>query len=801
MSRLIQDVRYALRTMGKAPGFTAVVVLTLALGVAANTAIFSVVNALLLRPLPYPDSNRLVMVWQDLRARGGPIDEWATPGNYVDWRADTRVFEGLAAMQRWAASISGDGLQASPLVGEQVTASYFDVLGVAPALGRTFTSQEDVPNAPRVAIISHDLWTSRFGGDPSVIGRTAMLSGEPHEIVGVMPAGFRPGVLPNAVVWRPLRLNVAQPARGLVVLRVVARLRNGLSMPQAASALSALAQQLEREHPDANRAAGIYVVRLQDRVVGDVRPALLVLLGAVAFVLLIACVNVANLLLARASRRSREMAVRIALGAGRGRVVRQLLTESLLLAAIGGVAGIVLAQWAVSGLLAMAPPALPRMDGVRLDGTVLLFVLALIVVTGILFGLAPAWHASRGDVTPALNEGARGSTAGTGHRTRRLLIVSEVALALMLLVGGGLLLRTFVELQHVNLGIDPSHVLTGTVQPPRARYDTPEKGVALYDRLLEKAAALPGVRIAALSSIVPLSGGDSDMGFAIEGRPPADNPDQEPVTWYRLVSADYFRAMGITIRSGRGFTPHQAEPTVLINETLARRYWPGTNPIGKRVKFSREGPWFTITGTVNDVKVRGAQAENRAEMYVPYWHLPEAGISLVLKASVDPESLAGPMREMVRQIDPDLPVSGIASMDTLVADSVAEPRFFASLVGVFAVLALALAAVGIYGVMSYLVAQRTGEIGVRLALGAAEKQIFRLVLGDSLRLTAIGVAVGIAGALAIGRMLRQLLFGVTAADPLTFALTVAVLTAVAVAATYVPARRAMRTDPIGALRQ
>ncbi|HET7617103.1 MAG TPA: FtsX-like permease family protein, partial [Vicinamibacterales bacterium] len=448
-----------------------------------------------------------------------------------------------------------------------------------------------------------------------------------------------------------------------------------------------------------------------------------------------------------------------------------------------------------------APPGLPRMDGVRVDGPVLMFVLALIVITGLLFGLAPAWHASRGDVTPALNEGARGSTAGTGHRTRRLLIVSEVALALMLLIGGGLLLRTFVELQRVNLGIDPSHVLTGTVQPPRVKYDTLEKGVALYDRLLEGAAGLPGVQTAALSSIIPLSGGDSDMGFAIEGRPPAENRDQEPVTWYRLVSADYFRAMGITIRSGRGFTPHQAEPTVVINETLARRYWPGINPIGKRVKLSRDGPWFTISGTVNDVKVRGAQAENRAEMYVPYWQMPEPGISLVLKTSVDPESLAGPMREMVRQIDPDLPVSEIASMDALVSDSVAEPRFFASLVGVFAVLAVVLAAVGIYGVMSYLVAQRTGEIGVRLALGAAEQQIFRLVLGDSLRLTAIGLALGVAGALAIGRILRQLLFGVTPADPLTFALTVATLLVVAVAATYLPARRAMRTDPIGALRQ
>jgi putative ABC transport system permease protein len=812
----MQDIRYALRLFSKSSGFVAVAVITLALGIGANTAIFSVVNALLIRPLPYPDADRLIMVWQDMTVRGGPPKEYATPGNFVDWKTQGTLFDGVTAMTGWQPTLSGNG-EPEPLLGEQVSHEYFAVLGVQPAIGRTFTPQEDVPGAPRVVILSHALWERRFGSDRGIVGRSVVLGGEPHEVIGVLPAGFRPGVLPTAQVWRPRRLDLAKPARGLVILRVVARLKSGVTPEQAASSAAVLARQLEQAHPDSNKNVGIRIDTLQNEVIGDVRLGLLVLLGAVAFVLLIACVNVANLLLARAAGRGREIAVRMTLGAARARVIRQLLTESVFLASIGGVVGLLLGVWGVAALVAIAPEGAPRLDEINLDARVLLFTVLTTIATGIVFGLAPALQASRSDFMPALKEGARGTAGRSGQRARRSLIVGEVSVALVLLVAGGLLMRTFLRLQSADLGFDPSNVLVGSVAPPplatsgtpqlspaQRRQAVREHQIAFYDQLLERVSALPGIKIAALSSNVPL-GGDNDMDVYLEGRPVPRDSSESLVTWYRYVSADYLKAMTIPLRQGRHFVAREPMPAVIVNETAAQRLWPDDRAIGKRVRFSTQpdAPWFTVIGIAGDVRFRGARGTPRIEMYLPYWQFPEAGITIVLKTAGTPTMLAGGMRQAVRDVDSSTAVAGIASMSEIVHDSIAQPRFFAVLVAIFATLAMALAAIGIYGVMSYAVTQRTSEIGVRMALGAGRSDVFRLVVGDGLQLAAAGVALGVCGALVIfwwGRSLHTLLFEVRPADPLTFAATAGLLMMVAAAACFVPAWRATRVEPIVALR-
>ncbi|HEX5475714.1 MAG TPA: ABC transporter permease [Vicinamibacterales bacterium] len=799
ISTFLQDLRYAARLMVRAPGFTLVAAATLAIGIGATTAIFSVIDGVLLQPLPYPDAARLVTLWQDMHARGGPAREWATPGNYVDWRAQTDVFSGVFAVRGWPASLTIAGEAPEALRGAEVTPEYFDVLRVPPMLGRGFRPADGVPKAARVVVLSHALWQTHFGSDPHVVGRTILVGGEPHEIVGVMPARFSGPILPRATVWRPLQLNTASPSRGAIVLRAVGRLRPDVTVEQSSAALSTLARRLAQTYPESNTKVGFQIVPLRDQIVGGVRTPLLVLLGAVGFVLLIACVNVASLLLARASRRGREIAVRVALGAPRARVVRQLLTESLLLAAFGGVAGVLLGLWGVSGLVALAPAGVPRLDAVHMNGAVLGFAALLVVVTGIAFGFAPAWQAS--DVAPALKDGGRGGGMAAGGRTRRVLIVSEVALALMLLVGGGLLLRTFLALQRVDLGFVPDHVMTVTLNTPPKTYQAQPKLIAFYRRVLDEAQGLPGVQTAALSSIVPLNGGDSDTDVEIEGRPAPASPADQPTAWYRLVSATYFDAMGIPLRQGRGFAAGEAAPVVVVNEALARKYWPGANAVGQRLRPGGRAPWFTVVGVVGDVKVRGAQAADRVEVYVPFWQMSEPGSNLVLKMSGDPSLVVKPLKQLVARIDPAVPLAGAATMRDLVAASVDEPRFYALLVGLFGVLALALAAAGIYGVMSYVVAQRTAEIGVRMALGARSGQVFGLVVGDTVKLTLLGIAIGAAGAAALSRSLHRLLFGVPAADPLTFGATGVVLLLVALAASYVPARRAMRIDPIRALRE
>ncbi|HTM24568.1 MAG TPA: ABC transporter permease [Vicinamibacterales bacterium] len=799
MSTFWQDIRYAARVMFKTRAITIVALTTLALGIGANTAIFTVINALLLRPLPYPEPERLVIVWQDLRGRGGPATEWTGPSQQFDWKAQKDVFDSLTSVRGWSASMAAGEIPES-LSGEQVTYDYFDVTASRPALGRAFTEADDIPNAPRVALLSHGLWTRRFGGDPGVVGRSIRINGESHEIVGVMPAGFTPIYIADASLWRPMRLNRENPSRNSAVFHTFGRLRAGVTIDQARARLAVVARELQRTHPESDTGKSINPVPLQEQRVGSRRASLLMLQGAVAFVLLIACVNIANLLLSRASGRSGEIAVRRALGADRARIVRQLLTESLLLAICGGALGAILGTWGVGALKTLAPSGTPRIDEVVVDARVLLFTAALSLVTGMLFGLMPAAHAARDRVSAALKQSGRGQMGDGGRRVRSGLIVAELALALVLLVGGGLLLRTFLALQRVDLGFNPKQLLTGFVLPPPAVYRSDAQRLAFYDAVLTRAAALPGVTQAALSSVLPLSG-DSDTNFLIEGRPEPARSADASVTWYRDVSANYFAAMEIPLKRGRLFADREAEPIAVINETMAKRYWPGEDPIGRRIKVGGvKAPWLTIVGTVADVRVRGAREPNVVETYIPYWHNPEAGINVVLKAAGDPAALAEPLKRVVKSVDPTIAVASVETMEGIVADSIGSSRFYALLVAIFAGLALVLAAVGIYGAMSYAVSQRMQEIGVRLALGAGERQIFRMVVGETLALAAAGLVIGGAGAIALGRAIGGMLFGVPAADAVTFAGTATLLLTVAFLAAWLPARRAMRVDPMAALR-
>jgi putative ABC transport system permease protein len=799
----LHDVRYAIRLLRRSPTFTLTAAATIALGIGANAAIFAVVQGLLLRPLPYPHADRLVTVWQDMRERGGPADEWATPGTFLDWRNETSIFESASAMRGWGPTLTGDG-DPEPLVGEQVTHEYFDVLSVAPARGRAFHPDDDVPNAGRVVVIGHELWQRRFGGDEAVLGRRILLSGEPHEVIGVMPPTFKGAFISDAELWRPARLNLATPSRGAIVLRVVARTRSHPRDPALQSAVSALGARLASLHPQSVRTT-VSIVPLHEFIVGDVRPGLIAVFTAVVLVLLIACVNIASLMLARASARTREFAVRTALGAGRRRVARQLLTESLVLAGAGAAAGVAISVWAVDALVALAPAGTPRLDEITFDAGVVAFASGMAVVAAVIFGLAPAWQLARaGGVAPALKDGGRGAVGPSGHHLRRALIVVEVALALVLLVGGGLLVRSFVEMRRVDLGFDPSNVLVGFVGAPPARYPTPELRLALIERAIDASSRLPGVTTAAATSVLPLATGDNDLGLDIEGRPPTQTPEDQVVAWYRLVSDRYFDAMGIRITRGRAFVARESAPAVVVTESFARRYWPDANAVGKRVRpgGGPDTPWFTVVGITADVKQQGARAEPRLQIFVPYWQVPSqaGGMNLVLKTAVPAETLTQPLRRTILALDPDLPVAAMTTMESVVDESLSESRFLALLVGVFAGLATLVAVIGVYGLMSYAVTSRRAEIGVRVALGAERRAIFGLVMTEGVRLALVGVGIGVAASVLLAPLLDTLLFGVRPADPLTIATMAAAFVAIAMLAAAVPARRATQVNPIVALR-
>ena len=797
---MLSDFRYAVRLLVKSPSFAAVALGTLALGIAANAAIFSVVKAVLLTPLPYPEPHRLVMLWQDQRGRGGPEDEWLAPGHFFDWRNRSRSFESSAAFRAASPALTGSG-EPEQLRGWQVTGGFFRTLGIVPALGRDFAADDDLPAAPGTAILTHGLWTRRFGADPTIEGRTISLNREPYTVIGVLPPSFRP-LFGQPEIFRPLRMDPARASRGNIVLQMIARLEGSTTMDQARAELATIGAALAAEHPATDKGTTVRVTALHDEVVGDVRTPLLALFGAVMLVLLIACANIASLQLARASVRGREIAIRTALGAGRGRIVRQLLTESVVLAAIGSLAGLLLSSWLLDALIALAPEGTARLGEVRIDGGVLAFGITLAMATSLLFGSVPALHSVRRDILPAMKEGGRtGGTSRAGVLARSLFVVAELALALTLLVGAGLLMRSLVNIRGVDPGFAPDHLLTGIVTLPASGYQKPPQVQAFYRSLLERLETIPGVQAAAVVNVLPFSGEDTDTGFFIEGRPRPTEPGERPTAWYRVVSPGYLRASGMRLDAGRFIDARDreaAEGAVVVNRTLAKRYWAGGNPIGQRITNGERS--FTVVGVVGDVRHRGLRDDPRGEMFLSYQQVSERRMTLVLKTAGDPSSVLPAVRQHLADLDSSLPLSSVTTVDALLAALLALPRMIALLMAAFAASALLLAAIGTYGLMAYTVAQRTQEFGIRMALGARPGDVLRLVLGRAARLAAIGVLAGAVAALGAARFIGALLYGVTASDLPTFGVTAALLGGMALLASYLPARRAVRVDPITALR-
>jgi len=808
MIGILRDVRYGLRLLGAKPGFAAVALLTLALGIGANTAIFSVVRGVLLMPLPYPDPDRIVTVHGQL-LKYGLTDLSTSEPELADYRARATSFESLAAYYDSGRFNVAGGEGPEFAAGALVSADLFKVLGVQPALGRAFTAAEDAPGIARVVVLSDGFWRRRFAADRGVLGQTIVLNNRPGTIVGVMPPGFD---FPSPAVnlWVPLQLDPANPDnRGSHYLSLVARLRPGTTLSQASSEMATLAKRMGDESPGGYPYAvsgwGIWLRPLHEQIVGDVRPALLVLFGAVACVLLIACANVANLLLARAASRQREIALRAAVGAGRGRIVRQLLTEAVVLAAGGGVLGLLLAFWGTDALLAMAPAAMPRQGDIRIDGVALCFTAGLALFTAMLFGALPAIQLTRGDLHESLKDGARASLGRHGRRIGNALVVSEVALALVLLVAAGLMIRSFSQLLAVDPGYDPRGVLTGRVFLPGASYPEGHQQAGFADRVLERLQALPGVTAAGVVSQLPLGGPYSSGTIAVEDHK-GDPQNQDVETDLTGVSADYFTAMDIPILRGRAFTAQDTAKSagvVIVDEAMARRFWPDRDPLGRRVKLGSQSstlPWLTVVGVARTVKQFGLDTDGREQVYFPFAQFPAQELALVLRTPGDPGVLGDSLRAAVLAVDPAQPVFDLRPMEALVSDSLARSRFSMALLLTFSGVALVLAAVGIYGVMACAVSQRSHEIGVRMALGAQAAEIFRLVLRQSALLAAGGVLLGILGAFAATRLLDALLFRVSAFDPATYAAVAALLVATTMLAGYLPARRATRVDPIAALR-
>jgi putative ABC transport system permease protein len=812
MMTLLQDLRFGARALVRRPGFALVAVVTLALGIGANTAIFTVIDAALLRSLPYGEPSRLVHLWETKRSRDFEQREASYP-DFQDWRSESGdVFEGVAgyARRQFTLYTNGEAVRAS---GASVTSNFFDLLGVRAASGRAFVAGEDAPDAARAAVISHGLWLRRFGGDAGVVGRSVALDGEGYTIVGVMPAGFEFATLGEVDVWTPLRPTPDLAARRYMHwLHAFARLKEGVTLDAARARMDAVGARIEREDPAAHAGTGLRVVPLQEEVAGPVRPVLMLLLGAVGLVLLIACANVANLLLARSTSRRREMAVRAALGASRWRIARQLLTESVLLSAAGGAAGLVLALWGVDLLVAAIPAAqlaqMPYLRNLTLNADVLLFASALSLATGVLFGTAPALAASRADLQGAMKEGGRSSVSRRPARVRDLLVVSEVALALVLLVGAGLLLKSLAAMLRVDPGFDARGLLTLRIALPPARYSEDEQAARFHAELLRRVSSLPGVRGAAETSNLPLAGEGGTGTPTVVGRS-APESDAVGESHLRTVSANYFDVMGVPLVKGRAFGERDtssAPGVLLVNKTFAERVFPGEDPVGRRVafKWTADRPPYEIVGVVGDEKVTSLDARTTPVIYFHEQQSPDSSAALVVRAAegTSPDALASAVRGEVRAIDGEVPVFAVQTLERMVGGSRATfmRRYPAYLTGVFACVALLLALVGIYGVMSYTVAQRTHEIGLRVALGARGRDVIRLVVGKGMSLAALGLALGVAASLALTRLMTGLLFEVSAADPTVYALVSLLLAAIALAACLAPARRAMKVDPLEALR-
>jgi putative ABC transport system permease protein len=809
MNLLAQDLRYSLRMLLKRPGFTLVAVITLALGIGANTAIFSVVNAVLLNPMPYRAPDRLMQFWET-----NPLKNWTqatvAPANLFDWQKQSQSFEEIAAYM--GSDKKGPGLAGLQLTGSgepervqalYVTGNIFSVLGADAMLGRTLREEETWEGKHRVIVLSYGLWQRRFGSDPDVIGQSIEINGRNREIVGVMPPGF---YFPAKEIemWVPMGWNHDQIAklRRPHFLRAVGRLKAGVTLDQARGEMTAIAGQLEAQYPDTNTQMGVGLGPLKEWVVSDTRLPLIVFLVAVAFVLLIACANVANLLLARAATRTREVAIRTALGARRSRIVKQLLTENLVLATAGGALGLLLALWCRDLLILFSPGDIPRLDEARLDARVLGFTIGITLLTTLLFGLVPALQSSKPDLMATLKEGGqKGGSAG--GRVRNTLVVAEVALALVLVIGAGLMIRSFLRLQQVDPGFNANNLLMLSVALPGARYPEDSQTIAFFDQAEQRIRNLPGVVAVGSTTMPALKGYRWTGDMTIEGRSPDDYVRE---VRHKEITPDYFRAMGIPLVSGRFFDSSDTDkslPTIIVNEALARRYFADEDPIGKRLTFTKptEKPtWQTIIGVVKDEKQDSLSAEPKPEIYQSYLQSAQDEMTLIVRTAGDPRSLVGAVREEIRALDKDLPPYNVKTMNEALYESLARERFTTLLLMVFAGLALVLASVGIYGVMSYAVTQRTHEIGIRMALGAQTRDIFRQVVGQALRLAGIGVALGLGAALALTRLMASLLYGVSTTDPLTFALIAILLSGVSLLASYIPARRAMKVDPMIALR-
>ena len=805
METLFKDVRYALRGLWKRPGFTVVAVLTLALGIGANTAIFSVVNAVLLRPLQFRDPDRLVMIWEDATFAGFPRNTPA-PANYIDWKNQTRSFEDIAATREATFNLTGDG-EPERLAAYSTSANFFPLLGVAPALGRTFLPDEDRVGANKVAVLSHGFWQTRYAGDPNIINRDIQLDGEKYRVVGVMPAGFQ-FMEGDVRLWVPLALDPEQMAnRGAHYLTVVARLKQDVTMEQAQADLSTVMSHISKDNPGDtfDGKLGAYAMPLREQLAGEVRGSLVVLLVSVAFVLLIACANVAGLLLARAVGRRREIALRLALGASRTRVVTQLLTESLLLSAAAGILGSALAYFSFAFLQKLIPPQMTLLTNLKLDTRILLFTPAVSIITGILFGLVPALQSAKVDLNNALKQSTRVTSTG---RLRSTLIVFEVALSIVLLIGAGLLIQTLSQLFNQYAVLEPEKVLTLRTVLPKTKSKEVARRNAFFQQVLDRIEHLPGVRSAGYTTSVPLDWKGGTSGFYPEG-----TKDPIPGMAYdanhREVSADYLKTMKIALRQGRYFDRHDDErsmPVAIINETMARQYWPGQNPVGRRFKLgdpTEDVPWIQIVGLVADVRQMGLDEPVKAEMYLPFlqdktpWYAPR---DLVIRSSGETLNLVSSVRQIIHEVDADQPISNVATLSDLLSVEGEQRRMGMIMLTAFAGLALLLASLGIYGVLAYFVTQHTNEIGVRIALGATRRNILALVLKKGMTLTLLGVGIGLGAAFALTRLMSSLLFGVKASDPLTFVAVPLLLAAVAFVACLIPARRATKVDPIIALR-
>ncbi|HEX4666937.1 MAG TPA: ABC transporter permease [Chthoniobacterales bacterium] len=813
---MLNDLRLALRQLIKAPAFTAIAALALALGIGANTAMFSVVNAVLLRPLPFPESDRLAMIWQtnpEVAKMGFPLAPTSVP-DFKDWRAQAKSFEAVSAFEGWSANLTGVD-EAERIDGARVSANLFSLLHVQPFVGRAFAEREDEPGKDHVVILSYQLWQTRFGGDRSIVGRKVNLNQEPYAVIGVMPAGFNfpsetgaPAYMsfgPRCEAWVPFAPSEGRAKnRGAHNLAVVARLKPGVSLTTAQAEMNTLAARFAQHYPDSNNDWGIQLVSLKKQAAAGSERTLSVLMAAVECILLIACANVANLLLARGLGRQKEIAIRRALGASRWRIMRQLLSESVLLALVGGSLGILFAIWGSDLLLAIAPTSLPRLSEVQIDGGVLLFTLLVSLLTGVLFGLAPALQSSRIGLSEKLKEGDRGSTAGHA-RLRNGLIVSEVALALILLIAAGLLIESFAQLARVRPGFNPESVLTFNIALPDNPYEDRAKAAAFFDNVVRRIENLPGVKSAAAGNVLPLSGAEEVDGFQIEGRP--EKPGETKTANFRWITSDYFKTLQIPLQRGRAFTERDkqdAPEVAIIDETMARLYFSGVNPIGQRFKATNEKKkriFREIVGVVGDVRHTSLDAKPGPHVYLPQ---AQAGLQLmtvaVRSAGTKPSALLQMVRHEIATVDPNIPVADIRTMQEMVASSVAPWRFTMALLSVFAGVALLLASVGIYGVLAYSVNQRRREIGIRMSLGAQRRDVLQLFLSQGMVVTSLGIVIGLAGALAATRIMRSLLYSVSPTDPLVFISVPLTFAAVALLASFLPARKATRVNPVIVLR-